>query len=278
MYFRLALLASFGVAVCNGIAAVLEKVSADKEQRVTKIRFGFIFRLIKDWPYAIGVALDGAAWILTLVAVHALPLFVVQPIIAFSVVVTVLVDYFFMHRQLKWPVFLSIGIIFIGLALIALTATPERAQQVDNTFKWAVFLTPVVLAAAASYLIKVNSKTAGIGLGVISGIAFGGTAITGRMLIFTPPYWHVLINPTLWALVAYGIVGIIAFTVALQSHNASIINATSVTFDTILPLLIGIYFLGDKPRSNHWLQLSAGITMALLGAIIISLSQDGDQP
>lgn len=274
MHLKLALFSAFGVAIFNGTAAVLEKITADKQKRANNLRFSFLFRLFSDWPFIIGITLDAFAWVMTLIAVHTLPLFVAQPIFAFGVVVTVLVELFLLHKHFKWHFFLSIGIIFLGLVLVASTATPEKAYVVDGAFKWAIWFSPALLALLSSFTAKYHTRLANISLGALSGIAFGGTSITGRMLVFSHPYWHIFAEPTFWSLAAYGVVGLLTFTVALQRHNASIINAASVTFDTLFPLFIGVFFLGDQPRNHEWLQVGIGITLALIGSVIISLSSE----
>src|SRR5487761_1207014 len=114
MTLWLALLSAFGCALCNGIAAVLQKISADKETKIMSLHAGSLLRLLQDRPYVVGIILDIVAWILTLVAAHSLPLFIVQPIIAFSVVVTVSIESLFFHRKLTRETNFAIGIIVVG--------------------------------------------------------------------------------------------------------------------------------------------------------------------
>ncbi len=276
MIFRLALLAAAGVALSNGIAAELEKNSADKHARVSALRLSILTRLVRDWPYLLGLLLDVIAWPLTLVAVHELPLFVVQPIVAFSVVVTALIDKFILRRALSARSLVAMGIIFFGLIMLSLTAQPEKAQAVGQVAKWIIVFFPLLLALLASISIKTKVYSSAAVLAAISGLAFGGTAITGRMLIITHPYWQVLYSPLLWSLFAYGLVGILTFTVALQRHHASVINATMVAFETLVPIAIGIALLGDRPRQGQWGLVIAGVTLALAGTIMISLRSSGE--
>lgn len=274
MYFRWAFLAAFGVAILNGIAAVLEKITADKQKRARKLRVNYWLRMFTDWPYIVGFILDVGAWILTLIAVHVLPLFVVQPIIALGVVVTVIAEFFWMRRKISASMLVSIALIFIGIALIALTATPQTAIAARGAFEWIILFLPALLALIGSLITPYDNRIANIMLGALSGISFGGTAITGRMLNLSLPYWRLLYSPIFWSLAAYGVVGILLFTVALQRHNASIVNAASVMFDTIFPLLIGVFFLGDRPRNGDWLAVAVGVSLAVIGAISISLSEE----
>lgn len=277
MAFRLALLAAFGVALANGVAAVPEKIGADKETKASKLKIGLLVKLLADLPYILGLLLDGVAWILTLVAVHTLPLFIVQPIVAFSVVVTVLIDRLILKRDLKRSAQAAILVIFAGLAMLALTASDERAHPVALAVKWCIVLAPLPLAILGSIFAKVSNKFLSSALAAVSGIAFGGTAITGRMLVFAHPYWHVLLSPVLWSLVAYGLIGILAFTVALQRNHASIVNATMVVFETLVPIAVGIGFLGDRPSHNAWPLVGFGIALALAGSLVVSLGA-GETP
>ncbi len=271
MIFRLALLAAIGVALSNGIAAELEKNSADKHAQVITLKISFLARLVHDWPYLLGLFLDVLAWPLTLIAVHALPLFVVQPIVAFSVVVTAVIDKLILRRSLRARTIVAMGIIFFGLILLSLTAQPEKAHAVAQIAKWVIVFFPVLLALFGSLAVKTKHYSAAI-LAAISGLAFGGTAVTGRMLVISHPYWRILSSPLLWSLFAYGLVGILTFTVALQRHHASVINATMVAFETLAPIALGIALLGDKPRQGQWLLVVAGVVLALTGTLMISLN------
>jgi len=278
MFFWLALLAALGCAICNGVAAILEKVSADTQKRANAIQVGLLVRLLRQWPYLLGLALDSIAWVLTLVAVQDVPLFVVQPIIAFSVVVTALIERFVMHRRLGRLATAAILIILSGLCLLALTATPERAATVEPVVRAAIIFAPVALAILGSAFVKLKGASATILLAATSGVAFGGTAVAGRMLTFSHPYWHVVAEPLLWAIIAYGLVGILLFTVALQRNLATVVNAAMITCETIFPLIVGIAFLGDRPRNGLWALVIGGVALALLGTTLITLAHKEQLP
>jgi len=278
MFFWLALFAALGCAICNGIAAILEKVSADTQERANAIRVGLLVRLLQQWPYVLGLALDGVAWILTLVAVQDLPLFVVQPIIAFSVVVTAIIERFVMHRQLGRLATIAILIILSGLCLLALTATPERAATVSPIVRGVIIGAPVVLAVLGGMFVKFRGTVATVVLAAISGVAFGGTAVAGRMLSFSHPYWHVLTQPLLWAIIAYGLVGILLFTIALQRNLATVVNAAMITCETTVPLVVGIACLGDRPRHGLWPLVISGVLLALIGTALITVAHKVPSP
>jgi drug/metabolite transporter (DMT)-like permease len=270
MLFWLALTAAFGCAVCNGLAAILEKSGADQQATVATMQITLLWRLLSDWAYILGILLDFLAFVLTLIAVHTLPLFVVQPIIASSVAVTALIERFILRHKLGWLTWIAILCIVIGLSLLTLTATPEQAHSVVAVVRWTIIFCPLLIAAAGALVTRSNRHSATIMLGALSGIAFGGTALVCRMLRFSQPYWHLVTNPLVWALLAYGLIAILLFTIALQRHQASVVNASMITFETVVPMAIGIAFLGDSPKSGAWGLVVAGVVLTLTGALIIA--------
>jgi drug/metabolite transporter (DMT)-like permease len=272
MVFWIAIAAALGCAVCNGLAAVLQKISADRQEGVNSLSLHFIWRLLHDRPYLIGSLFDATAWVLTLIAVHALPLFVVQPITALSVVVTAVIERIYFRRRLNNKTYFAISLTLLGLLLLASSASAETAVPVVGVARWGIIFAPLALAAVGMVFAKRNTHTATIVLAAISGIGFGGTAIEGRMLNFSAPFWHVLVDPVFISLLAYGLVGIMTFTMALQRHHASVVNAAMVAFETIVPALTGILFLGDRPRDGMWAAIVCGIGLAVVGTTIIAMT------
>jgi drug/metabolite transporter (DMT)-like permease len=270
MMLEQALLAAFGCALCNGLAAVLQKIGVDKTAAASSLRVGLFFWLLRSWPYLAGTVLDGVAWILTLIAVHSLPLFVVQPIIACSVVITVLVESLVLHKRLRLQTIIAISCIVVGLLVLATTAAPEGSASVSGLVRPVIILMPLPIGVAGAIFAKLETHLATITLAALSGLAFGGTAIVGRMLRFSTPYWHVFLSPLFVALLAYGLSGILLFTIALQRHHASVVNALMITFETIAPIAVGLLFLGDSPRHGLWLVMIVGAGVALTGTVLVA--------
>ena len=270
MLFWIAITAAIGCAFCNGIAAVLQKISADKEAQATTLQASLFFKLLQDWPYLIGIALDGLAWVLTLIAVHSLPLFVVQPIVAFGVVVTALVERFAFKRKLSVQSIAAIGVTVLGLLLLATAAAPEAARSVGGLARWCIIVAPVLFAILGAIYVRIQKGYAATILAALSGLCFGGTAVVGRMLSFSPPYWHVIVNPLFIALLAYGLVAILLFTIALQRQRASVVNAVMITFETLAPTIIGLVFLGDHPRAGLWPAMLTGGIFAVSGTLFFA--------
>ena len=274
MPFGLALIAAFGCSLCIGVAAVLEKVSADREARVSSLQIGLLLRLLDDWPYVLGLALDGASFLLTVVAVQNLPLFVAEPVIALNVMITAaLIELLLFERRLRGVAWVAIVGILAGLSLLALSGGPERARTAAAAVRWTVILLPLGVAGIGAVVATRKGHSATIGLGVLDGVAFGGTAVAGRMLVVPHQFWQILLSPLLWAMLAYGLVGLLLFTIALQRSHASVIGASTTAAQSIVPIVVGIAFLGDTPRNGAWAVAVAGMVLTLAGTLAIAVTK-----
>lgn len=268
------LLAAFACAICNGTAAVLQKISADKEKDVSSLDARFLWRLFQNKPYAAGVALDILGWLLTLFAVQYLPLFLVEAIIAANIVVTAVVERLLLHRPMRSKAYLAIAIILAGLTVLALAASPEKAEPINGMLKWLIILAPIPIAMAGYVLARSKTYSASIGLAILGGIAFGDTSIVGRIFSLSQPAWHTVYSPLVFALIASGILGILLFSIALQRAQATTINASMAASQTLVPAIIGIVFLGDDARHGMWYLVVLGISLVLGGVAFLVTARE----
>jgi drug/metabolite transporter (DMT)-like permease len=261
--------AAFACAMCNGAAAVLQKVSADKEEDVNSLDASFLWRLIKNKPYSAGILLDLLGWLLTLYAVRLLPLFLVETIIAVNIVFAALFESLFRKKRIQPNTYLAIGVILTGLVLLAISSSPERAQQPGATLRLCIVLAPVVIGIIGFILARRKTRLASIGLASMGGLAFGATSVIGRIFVFSNPLWHTLYDPLLFSLIASGVLGILLFSIALQRAQATVMNAAMAVSQTLIPAIVGIAFLGDDARNGLWSLVVIGTALSLGGVFIL---------
>jgi drug/metabolite transporter (DMT)-like permease len=271
--FGLALTAAFGCSLTSGVAAVLQKMAADREERASSLWIGLLWRLLDDWPYLLGLALDGGSFVLTVVAVQNLPLFVAEPIIAINVVITALIERLLFQHRLRGVAWVAIAGILVGLSLLALSGAPERAHTAVAAVRWMVILLPLGVAGIGSVVATRNQHSATVALGVLDGVAFGGTAVAARMLVVPQAFWQIVLSPLLWSMLAYGLVGLLLYTIALQRSHASIVGASTTAAQSIVPIVVGIAFLGDSARNGAWSLAVAGMVLTLAGTLTIAFSK-----
>ena len=271
MIVWLSILAALIGAISSGVATVLQKISADRIDRTKSMSPALLLKLLRDWPYLTGIILDLLSWGLTLVAVHNLALFVVQPILAFTIVATVLVESLVFHNNLSKRTLLALAAIVIGLGLLGLTATSETASSYDVILKYVVALSPLGLLGLASLFVRSKNRTSSFVLAAISGLSFGGASIAGRMIVMTGSYIHLIYEPLIWAMIAYGIIAILLLTIALQRLFASMVIAVVITTETISAILVGLIYLGDSPRQGLWIVMITGALIATCGSLSVAL-------
>lgn len=267
-------MAAIGCAIFNGVAAVLEKIGANRYPVKKMVVPNIFWKLWSNLPYLIGIALDLLAWLLTLYAVHNLPLFIVQPIIACSIIVTITIERVLFKHLIQLKFVFSIFVIILGLTLLAIISSPEKSTILSSNIRYAVLLGPFMLLLVGFFSNFKKNKYSVFILAILSGLSFGGVSISGRALSLSTSYIHILVLPLFWSIIGYGLVGIIFFTLALQKSTATAVSASMIAGETILPIIFGISFLGDHPKDNLWLVLIVGVLLTLAGTIYIALKSE----
>lgn len=265
--YPLALTAAFACALCNGGAAVLQKISADKEKNVAYLDATLMLRLLQNKPYVIGILLDILGWGFTLYAVRTLPLFLVESIVAVNIVFTAIFELIYKKRGFHMRGYLSIAVVLGGLVLLAVSSAPERATPASSLLKIILFISPFVIGIMAYFLTQRINYRAAVSLSALAGLAFGVTSIIGRIIDVPDPFWQVIFDPLLYALLLSGGLGTLFFAIALQKAQATTVNAAMSVSQTIIPALIGIAVLGDHARHGLWALVIVGTFLSLAGVL-----------
>jgi drug/metabolite transporter (DMT)-like permease len=268
------IIAAFACAVCNGTAAVMQKISADKEKNVSSLDIRLLWRLFQDLPYSAAIALDLLGWLFILYAVHYLPLFLVQAIIAANIVVTALIERLFRHRLIRPKSYLAIATILVGLVVLAVASSPGQAESISNLLKWLIVLSPLPIGAVGYVLARSKSHWVSIGLAILSGLAFGDTLVVSRIFKISQPVWHTIYSPFVFTLIASGILGLLLFSIALQRAQATVINAATTASQSLISAIVGIAFLGDETRNGMWYLVALGTSLAFGGVVFLALSHN----
>ena len=267
----LALAAAFGCALCYGVGSVLEQIGARREEAATSLDPRLLVRLAGQLPYLAGLGLDGVGWVLSLVALRSLPLFLVQSAVAASIAVTAVVARLVLHTKLDRADLVTIGVIIAGLVVLALAAAPDDARPVGAPFRLVLVLGVPVLAVLAAGMARAEVGRGALGLAAVAGLAFSGTAIAGRVVAIPDDLVAIVREPVAWALVGYGVMGILVFSIALQRGSVTTTNAMLFAIETVVPTLIGVVFLGDRARAGRWPAMVIGCAATIAGAIALAL-------
>ncbi|MEI8051006.1 MAG: hypothetical protein WCI12_06195 [Actinomycetes bacterium] len=268
----IAYLAAFSCALFFGLGSVLQSVGAKRVAVSGTLNPRTLAKVAVQIPYLMGLGIDTAGWLLSLVALATLPVFVVQALVAasvgFVVVFSALIEHLRPNRR-QVGVLIILGLGLIGLAI---SGAPESAKRLSSGFTIAMFVAAIVIAVAgvATPRIMKAAHSASV-LAGLAGLAFGGTALCARSLSATSIGWHSFLEPLTWALAAFGIMGLVFFAAALQRGSATVAMAWLCTAETVAPAIIGIAVLGDRARPGLGLLAAVSFVVAVASAVALSL-------
>lgn len=260
-------IAAFVACLSYGVATVLQSVGARRAANAAGV--SGVLGIFAQLPYLAGLVLDTVGFVGSVVALRQLPLFLVEAIIAGSVGVTA-VGAALRGEKLARRDWAALGVLIIGLVLLSLSASPAAASATSRSQDWLI-LGLVLLPLAIGLLgFKLAGRTSVALLSVAAGLGFSGVATASRAMSSDPIDLALLTNPLLWAILAYGPLGIALFAVALQRGKATVVAATTFVIQVVVPSTIGLLLFGDGIAPGRTLIAAAGFACAIGGTIALS--------
>ena len=204
-----------------------------------------------------------------LVALHRLPLFAVQAIVAGNLAVTAVLASRLIHVQLTWREWLAVGGVVVGVGLLGLSAGAEGATGVSEAFKLALIVAVAGVAVAGVAASKLGNPARTLVLGAVAGLGYGIVAVAARVL---PGFslTELVRDPAAYALAAAGIVSFMLYATALEGGSVTVATAAVVLAETAPPALIGVMFLGDHTRHGLTAVAVLGFILAVACALLLA--------
>jgi hypothetical protein len=262
--YVLALMAALG----SGVGSVLESIGIRRAGA-----FGGdsddLGRIGRQPLYFTGVGIDILAFVAGAAALHRLPLFLVQSVLAFSVGVTAAISAALGVRLVRagW---LSLGTAAVGLVLLGLSADPEPARHLPHGWRWVILATVVPVCLIGYHGSRSNSRWCAAMLAFGAGLGFTAVAVSARTLHLSDDVLRWLSDPSVWAIVLNGVAATVVFALALQKGSATTMSAVMFTTNTILPSVIGLTLLGDSIRHGWVVPAAFGFVFAVSGAVALA--------
>lgn len=261
------LLFALGAALTTGGASVLQAVAARRHEQ------GAVTRLVVSPLYLTGTGLDFLGFLCMVASLHWLPLFLVQCAAAASVGVTALVGRRVLGTVLRHRDVLALVGLGAGLAMLASGAKAEHATAVDRVTQWLLLIASGPVLAVGAVLLGMRRARVGPALATVAGLAFAGTGIASRMLSNARSVADVLSAPATYALIAFGVGGMMFFASALQRTHVTIATAALFAVETLAASAVGLIVLGDSTRAGFQAVTAVGFAVTLGSAIALCLSE-----
>ena len=272
----LGLLGAFAAALCYGTASVLQSVASRRVAGSAELDPRLLLRLAGQLPYVAGFLLDLLGFAASVLALHTLPLFVVQAAVAASVGVTALVAAWFLGVRLRRVVVGALVGVGAGLSLLALGARPAPAVPVSYVGRWLVFAGAVLVLVVGVVSARLRGPFGVAALAAGAGLAFGGVGVAARILELPRPLWRVFTEPEAYALVGYGVLGLLLFATALQRGAVTTVSAVMFVVETVVPAVVGLWWLGDSARPGYAGVAAAGFALTVVGAVELARHSAAD--
>ncbi|MFI2260646.1 hypothetical protein [Streptomyces tubercidicus] len=262
-------------ACCFGTASVLQAIAA----RAVDTGSGsgvdpvLLLRALRQWRYGAGLALDGLGFLLQIAALRSIPLYAVGASLAASLAVTAVVAAWLLDARLTAAEWAAVATVCAGLAMIALASGAQGQRAGPAALHWSLLGAVLVVLLAGALAGRLADRPRALLLGLGAGAGFGVVEVAVR-LIDSLAVPRVFGNPALYALALGGAAGFLLLTSALQRGSVTVATAGMVLAETAGPAVVGIVWLGDRPRDGlQWLAV-AGFVAAVAGAL--ALTRFGD--
>jgi drug/metabolite transporter (DMT)-like permease len=273
------LLGAFAAAVAYGVATILQSVGARSAGIADDLDANLVRRLLRSSPYIAGLLLDAVGFGLSFAALHTLPLFTVQAIIASSLAVTALLAVVMLGVRPSVSEWVALVCVTTGLTLLALAATNNSPTRVDNMDRWLLVISVAVVGAFAFVAARrrhLPSRHDAWALGGLAGLMYGAAGIGARILRTPTAPWRLFLDPALYAMALAGILGLLLYAMALQRGTVTVATSAVVVAETLVPAIVGITLLGDRPAPGHTTLAVLGFAMTVAGAV--ALARYGEPP
>lgn len=262
----LSLIAAIAGAVLYGVGSVLQAVAVRRSEGL---------RALTQPLYLAGIACDGAAWLASLVALHALPLFTVQAVLAGSLAVTVVLARLALRAALRPVDAAAVGVAVAALVALSFAAAPEPGSGAASPVvpAWFAAVTLACLAALAAATVLTYRRGPGLWFAVLAGLASSGAAIAVRAThvearVSALALAGVLRQPLAWAVVGFGALTAVTYARALERAAVGPSTAVLSVIDVLIPGAVGLAVLHDAIRPG-WAPGAVAATVAALSACVV---------
>ncbi|MET8982976.1 hypothetical protein ABZX85_46125 [Streptomyces sp. NPDC004539] len=277
------LLTAIAASICYGTGSVLQAVGSRKSARRQAAAEGQVTthggpslsstaQAAMTWEFIVGTVLDFVGFGLGALAARLLPLFLSQTVISANLIITAVLSVKLLGIRLTRKEWTSIAVVCSALVLLASAAGPEGSGHTPIATHWWLLAVSVLLMVGGTVLVRLLGARAAILAGLLSGLGFGALGVGVRVLNGIAPFdlGALLGDPALYAILVAGIGGMYLHTVALQIGSVNGATAALVVGETVLPGMIGVWWLGDASRPGFaWLAV-LGFVLAVSGAVAVA--------
>ncbi len=254
----LGLVAALASSAGYGLATLLQA----KGTRAATGRTGLIHPVV-----ALGLALDGACFLLSLLAYARVPLFLVQTVLAAALVVTVLLAPRMLGVAVRRSDLAAAGVVVLALTVLAGAAGDARPRTPPAGFAAALLVGTLVLAAGTALALRRGPAWL---LSLLAALGYSGVALAARGAHGGDSLLAVVAQPLALVIVGSGAVAVMAYLGALRRGSAGMAAAIVAVVEVLVPGTLGMVLLGDQVRPGWAGAAALGVAVAVAGCVVLA--------
>jgi drug/metabolite transporter (DMT)-like permease len=257
-------------AVCCGVASALQAVAVRASGDVGHgFDPRFLLRLLGQWRYLGGLALNLVGLLAQVSALRSLPLFVAQATQSAAIPVTAVMAVWWFELRMRRVEWTAVALVCVGLSLLGVASQGAGSGRPGVAFHWAVLVVTGVLTLLGLAADRLSDRSRSALLGLISGLGFGAVGVAIRVI---PDFGlaTVAVDPAAYAIVVAGISATWCYAAALQRGDVIAPTAMMLIGTTVPPALIGELILGDQARPGWAPVAFIGFMIALASALTLA--------
>ncbi|AGL18059.1 hypothetical protein [Actinoplanes sp. N902-109] len=229
--------------------------------------------------YLIGSVLDIAAWVGSMVALGTLAVYLVESVLAGSLALTVLGARIFLGSHLRRRDVAAVAVSIAALTVLAMSAGPQ--ENVPATTQLRLGFCAAALILIGLGVLAAHTATPGV-VAAVAGLCLGGAAVTGRALpIPDAPgtlgmITGLLAEPLTWALLGFGLSGMLLYAHALQKGQVGPVTAVLWIAEVTAPSAVALGLLGDTVRPGWETAATGAALVTVCAAVVLATAPAAD--
>jgi len=270
---------SIGLALLAGFLFAVGSVLQQKgtmEDPETSTEVGFFIRLLKRPVWLAGVGADAAGYIAQAAALGVGKLVVVQPLMVSSVVFALPLGVWLTHQHIGRREILGAAAVVIGLTAFLVVADPQGGRADAPGYEWAI--TGGVAGGVAVLLTVIawrrqpalKAALTGTAAGVLFG--FGAALVKSTVVRFNDGAAAIFLDWHIYTLAGVSLAGFLLVQVSLQTGALAPAITTSMVFETVVGVLVGITLLQEDLHTGTSGLAVTAVGLALMIAGLVALA------
>jgi drug/metabolite transporter (DMT)-like permease len=272
----LGIVVALGASCLFACGLALQAIEARATGGEHALRMSLLWRLLHRPRWVIGTALAGLGWPLHATALVLAPVTIVQPVLAFGLVILLLIGSRILDEQVTRRQLFGAGAIVVGVAGLA-AAAPARSGAHAAAGSLALAMGVVALVGLAPYLAGSRLRTHGMTVAVSAGFGFALSAIATKLVADQVSSSSKVVILLWLACAASGAaIGTLSEMTAFQTRPATRVAPVVFVLETVVPVLMAPWLFGEAWGADGEVVATLAVSLALVavGVAIVAGSPE----